>query len=82
METYQQMKQRHKEEIESLPVQWAFNDEQFAEGMRKFGLNPEDKDKVCSVGYGGFVKREDQHLLPELAKRQIEELQRNLNADT
>lgn len=59
METYLQMKDRHQKEVEKFPMAFAFNDEQFKEGMKKLGLDPNDKKKVLGIGGGGFIRRTD-----------------------
>jgi hypothetical protein len=39
---------------------FALSKEQFAEGMSKFGLTPDDKDKIYKLGNtGGFYLRTD-----------------------
>ena len=34
-ETYVQMKERHQKEVNEFPMMWAFNNDQFAQGMKK-----------------------------------------------
>lgn len=36
--TYVQMKERHQKEVNEFPMMWAFNNDQFAQGMKKLGL--------------------------------------------
>ena len=38
---------------------FAFNNEQFKEGMEKLGLDAKDTQKVLSIGGGGFIRRTD-----------------------
>lgn len=47
----------HQQELNDFPIMWAFNDEQFAEGMQKLGLKETDTDKIHFVGNGGFMKK-------------------------
>lgn len=47
----------HQQELNDFPIMWAFNDEQFAEGMQKLGLKETDIDKICFVGNGGFMRK-------------------------
>ena len=51
MNRYAQMIERQSKEIyglmERLPVVFVFAEEQFAEGMRKLGLEPDQTDLVC-----------------------------------
>lgn len=59
METYLEMKARHQKEVELFPMAFAFNNEQFKEGMEKLGLDAKDTQKVLSIGGGGFIRRTD-----------------------
>lgn len=36
---------------------FAFNNSQFSEGMKKIGLNPDDTDKILSIGAGGYIAK-------------------------
>ena len=72
METYVEMVRRHQKEFSELPVFFAFNNEQFSEGMKKFGV--QDKSEVISINYGGYVKKTDAHLVKEFFSRCGEEL--------
>lgn len=59
--TYKEFKswrQQRFNEFSNKYMFYAFNKEQFAEGMGKFGLDVTDTDKINQVGYGGFVLRE------------------------
>ena len=82
METYLQMKERHREELESFPMMFAFSKEQFAEGMKKLGLEPTDTKKICSVGGGGFIRKSDGDALGVMfAKFRAEENEARKNDD-
>lgn len=72
-ETYEQMKERQQKEFNSLPIMFAFNNEQFEEGMRKLGLEPTDTDKIYKLFAGGFYKREDSNkIIGQLKKADLE----------
>lgn len=58
-ETYREMKRRQQEEINTFPMAFAFSKTQLAEGMLKLGLQPDDTDRVVSIGGGGFVRKTD-----------------------
>ena len=47
---YQEMRNRQQAEVNAFPMFFAFNKQQFAEGMRKLGLSPSDTRQV-SVSY-------------------------------
>ncbi len=59
METYLEMKDRHQKEVEAFPMAFAFNNEQFKEGMEKLGFDVKDTSKICSTGGGGFIRKSD-----------------------
>lgn len=57
---YLELKKKFEDEFSAFPIQFAFSKEQFAEGMKKLGLDPEkDTDKVCTGFGGGFFKKTD-----------------------
>ena len=59
----QEMIERQSKEIyglmERLPVVFVFAEEQFAEGMRKLGLEPDQTDLVCRIAETGAMARKD-----------------------
>ena len=73
METYRQMQERHQKEMNSFPIAFAYSDQQFDDGMRKLGLDPSETDKVVSVSYGAFIRREDHDALMEMFERHSKE---------
>jgi len=63
-------------------MQFAFSDKQFEEGMAKFGLTPNDTDKVYSfLNTGGFYLRTDAERLHEMLGRHYKEKQDAIAAD-
>lgn len=48
---------------------FAFTEEQFNEGMKRFGLAPDDIDKVYQIGFGGYILRAQAKAHNELVKR-------------
>lgn len=58
-ETYVQMKERHQKEVNEFPMMWAFNNDQFAQGMKKLGLQETDTDKIYRIAPGGFIRKTD-----------------------
>ena len=82
MNRYADMMRRHKEEINRLPLGFAFSDQQFCEMMHGWGLDPEkDTDKLYRLPGGGFVRKKDHALLHETLDRQEAELQAAIGAD-
>ena len=58
---YAELRQRQRQEVNALPIGFAFSDRQFEEMMRGWGLDPEkDLDKIYKAGNtGGFFKKSD-----------------------
>ena len=81
MNKYLEMKKRHQAEINAFPMFWAFSKAQFADGMQKLGLTENDKDKVCHIPSGGFLKKEDMPKLTELIDRHARERDEAIKAD-
>ena len=73
MESYRQMQERHQKEMNNFPIAFAYSDQQFDDGMRKLGLDPSETDKVVSVFYGAFIRREDHDALMEMFERHSKE---------
>jgi hypothetical protein len=75
MNRYQAMKARHQVETNAFPMFFAFSDKQFVEAMKKLGLEPDDTDKVYSLGgTGGIYRKSDAPALHDMWNRQASEL--------
>jgi hypothetical protein len=82
MNTYQELKEKHQQEVNQFPMAFAFSDKQFTEGMAKLGLTPEQTDLVYKLGdTGGFYRRTDAPALHELMDRHERERQAALDSD-
>lgn len=81
METYLEFKERRQKEISEFPMVFAFNNKQFAEGMKKLGLSVEDTDKACSIPGGGFMRKTDAPKLTALLIRHVTELDKAFASD-
>ena len=66
---------KHQKEINEFPFMFAFNQKQFDEGMKKFGLEPTDTDKICRVMNGGFIRKTDKNALVEMLSRHSKEME-------
>ena len=53
---YLQLQKKHEKEINSFPIFFAFDDEQFNEGLKKLNTT---KENLRSTNFGGFIKSED-----------------------
>lgn len=74
MNAYLEMKQRHQSEINDFPFGFAFSETQFNEMMvERFGLTPEDTDKIYSIGNGGYVRKSDSEAMHKMFERHAQE---------
>jgi hypothetical protein len=70
IETYGQQKARHHDELNGFEgIFFAFSNEQFAEGMAKVGLSPEDTKQIYSLGAGGYLLKTRSKAWGEILKR-------------
>lgn len=81
MNAYKAMRDRHGKEVNDFPMFFAFSNEQFDEGMKKFGLEPDQKDQICSIPGGGFIKKSDRQALIDMFDRQRDEKKALIEAD-
>ena len=81
MNRYAELKQRQQEEFNAFPMQFAFSQKQFAEGMVALGLKPTDTDKIYKAYGGGFYRREDAPRFKEMMERFDRELEEAIAAD-
>ena len=83
MNSYLALKERHKREIDDFPFIFAFSSEQFAEGMAKFGLAPDETDKLCKLSIpGGFCRRTDEPRLQEMFAQHARDREEAIAADS
>jgi hypothetical protein len=80
-EKYYEMRRRQQEEFNQFPISFAFSDKQFKEGMERLGLSPEDTDKVCGVGGGGFIRKTDKDDLIDLLETHNKEIKTAIAKD-
>ena len=81
MNRYADLKQRQQQEFGTFPMQYAFSNQQFAEGMAARGLKPADTDKIYKVPGGGFYRREDGSRLKTMMDRFDQELHEAVAGD-
>ena len=76
MNKYAELRQRQQQEVNALPIGFAFGNRQFEEMMRGWGLDPEtDLDKIYKAGNtGGFFKITDAQLIRDTFSRHEKEL--------
>ena len=81
MNRYMELKQRQQAEFNAFPMQFAFSEQQFAEGMAALGLAPSDTDKIYKTPGGGFYRKEDGQRLKDMTDRFDQELAEAIAAD-
>ena len=59
--TYDELRAKHQEKVNSLPMYFAFSDAQFDELMQKLGYKEKEKflNDVCTIGAGSIVLKKD-----------------------
>lgn len=82
MNNYINLKNKQQQEVNDFPMFFAFNDKQFAEGMAKLGLKPEDTDKIYRLDYtGGFYRRSDGKAFRDMIDRHAQEMAAAIEGD-
>ena len=79
---YQEMRNRQQAEVNAFPMFFAFNKQQFAEGMRKLGLSSSDTRQICSIFGGGYCRKSDVAKLNEMFTRHRKELEDAIDSYT
>lgn len=69
MGKYSELKAKHQKEVDAFPFGFAFNTKQFNEMMEKWGLTPDDTDKIYSIGGGGYIRKSDSEAMGKMFKR-------------
>lgn len=82
MNMYKEMMKKHEERVNKFKYKFfAFNEEQFKEGMNKIGLNENDTDKIVSIGLGGYVLKSKIEDFENIFKNNDKELRKALKED-
>ena len=83
MNSYQELKKKHQKEFNLFPIFFAFSNEQFDEGMRNLGLEPNDTNAIYRLGdTGGFYRKTDRLAFSEMRNRHDAEMKAAIDADT
>lgn len=70
MGVYTELSQRQQEEVNALPLGYAFGKERFVEMMQNWGLDPErDIKKICTIGDGCYIQKKDVELMRQTFAR-------------
>lgn len=83
MSRYSEMKHRHQQEFNALPLHFAFGDEQIKRKMAELGLTEENiASRIIVIpGTGGFMLREDYPQFVEICERHEREMKEAIAAD-
>ncbi|MBM6749012.1 hypothetical protein H5995_06900 [Megamonas rupellensis] len=81
--TYEEMKNKHQEEYDTFAKDKIFyiftsSKEEFEKKLKEYGLNRED---ICSIGFGGFIKKKDKEELKNMSQRHRKEKQEAIEQD-
>jgi hypothetical protein len=69
MSKYTELKAKHQAEVDAFPFGFAFNQSQFDEMMKKWGLKPTDIREILSIGGGGYIRKSDADAFKEMMGR-------------
>ena len=81
--TYEEMKNKHQEEYDTFAKDKIFyiftsSKEEFEKKLKEYGLSKED---ICSIGFGGFIKKKDKEELKNMLQRHRKEKQEAIEQD-
>lgn len=76
METYQNLKDRHKKEFNQIEIGGAFNNKQFKKMLIELGAK--DKTEVVSLGSGAFIHKNDKKKFLNMMTRHLDEIQNRI----
>jgi hypothetical protein len=83
MNKYKELKDKHQKEVNNFPMFFAFNNQQFIEGMQSLGLDPENTAAIYKIAdTGGFYRKSDSPLLISMFNRHKQEMQKAIDDDS
>ena len=80
---YLELKERQQNELNNLPIYWAFGQSQIDELVQKLGFKTEDDllKNVFTIGAGSIILKKDKELVLDTFKRHEKELNDNMLND-
>lgn len=81
MNAYQELQNRHQQEVNAFPCFFAFSQAQFDDGMKSLGLRPKDTKLIYRAPGGMFYRKSDAKKLHELLDRHERERVEAIEAD-
>lgn len=84
METYKEMRERHQNEVNALPLAFAFSKEQYREKLAEWNITEEEarNGAIVGIGGGGFIRAEHHNLYLDTMRRIHRETEEAIAADT
>ena len=74
METMNELKKRHQDEVNNFKgLFFAFSDKQLREGLARVGLEDTDVKKIVSIGAGGYLRKDVSDSFHAMFDRHTEE---------
>ena len=83
METYKEMKQRHQNEVNALPLAFAFSHDRYLERLAAWNITEEEAKAgaIVGIGNGGFIRASDRDLVISTFERIADEEAAAIAAD-
>ncbi len=80
MESYEEMKKRHSEEVAAFPMKFPMDDVQFVEMMHEWHLplNKSGIRKLVKVNDGAYIRKKDARALEAMAARHTYEVRKGV----
>ena len=72
--TYRELKDRQQEEVNALPIYWAFSNSQWEKLLDELGLTEENYKEHLVNCFGGIARKTDMPMITETLKRHHEEV--------
>lgn len=79
---YNILKERHRAEFATLPLHFAFGDEQIKRKLEELNVKEDEIDKkLVGIGAGGFMLKEDYPKYKEMTEKHYKEIQSQIEND-
>jgi len=82
MNKYKELKDKQEKELNAFPMFFAFNKQQFNEGMERLGLRPEQTTEILKLrNTGGYIRKSDDANFSSMWSRFNKEHSEAISAD-
>lgn len=81
MNKYKELMKRQRKERDSFPLIFAFDDEQFKDGLKGLGFKETDRDKVLYLGNNFFIPKDKMKDWDQMNIRHRHELMEEIKKD-